>query len=115
MKAISTHAIITGIRSKQDRSLSLTVSTPELSSSEKTAFLDLQGLNSQVVIAPLDEEAQEVVEVEEKMDGKTPSQRLRGALWVYWNQKKRDKYPDFESFYRSQMERFIDSVKSQIE
>ena len=45
MKAIKTSVIITGVRSKVDRSLGITLSTPELSTEERSEFMNLQGVN----------------------------------------------------------------------
>ena len=45
MKTIQTQAVITSIRSKVDKSLGLSIETPELSTEEKVAFMNLQGLN----------------------------------------------------------------------
>ena len=43
---------------------------------------------------------------------KTPSQRLRACLFVLWEQQ--GKKGDFESFYRSKMERVIEWVKEKL-
>lgn len=110
MNTITTSAVITGIRSKVDRSLGLSVATPELSSQEKTAFLDLQGMNVYLTIKPMDEES-EPLNIEEKMEGKKPSERLRSVIFVLWNAKYREKYPDFDVYYKMMMEKFIDNVK----
>ena len=111
-KAIQTSAVITSINSKVDKSLSLRIATPELSSIEKTVFLDLQGINVSLLIVP--EDGGEMVEVEEKIEGKSHSQRLRGALFVFWKRKYQESYPDFEVFYRTRMDRFIENVKEVI-
>ncbi len=39
MKSIVTQSVIEGIRAKKDRSLSLTISTPELSVQEEATFM----------------------------------------------------------------------------
>ncbi len=46
---------------------------------------------------------------------KTQSQRLRGALFIYWDKKvkHKGKFNNFEDFYRYQLERIIDGVKRQ--
>lgn len=45
--------------------------------------------------------------------GKTPSHRLHNVLYVYWNQDKKG-YDDFQDFYKSQMEIFINDIKSKL-
>lgn len=44
---------------------------------------------------------------------KSPSQRLRAVLYIYWQQRT-DKTQDFELFYRRWMERTIESIKQQL-
>jgi hypothetical protein len=44
---------------------------------------------------------------------KTSAQRLRATLFVYWKQKGQQ--GDFEVFYREQMEKIIDWLKSKLE
>lgn len=46
-------------------------------------------------------------------DDKTPSQRLRAVLFVYWKQLKGEQ--DFDSFYKFQMEKLIEQVKEKLE
>ncbi len=111
MNTIFTSAVITGISSKVDRSLSLRVATPELTSHQKTAFLDLQGVNVNLTIKPMDEAPEEEMNIEEKMEGKRPSERLRSVIFVLWKSKYTEKYPDFDVYYRMMMEKFIDNVK----
>ena len=58
-------------------------------------------------------------EIQLEQGEKSPSQRLRGALFVFWDQnvrgKKNDAYSiDFELFYRQQMDRIISQVKERL-
>ena len=62
---------------------------------------------------------EDLPEIQLEEGEKSPSQRLRGALFVYWDQnirgKKADAYSvDFELFYRRQMEKIIDQVKERL-
>ena len=50
----------------------------------------------------------------EKTDGKTPSQRLRAVLFVYWKQHKQ-KEIEFDIFYVRYMNRLIDQIKEKLE
>jgi len=113
MKTLQLTAIITGIRSKVDRSLGLSIATPELSSEEKTAFLDIQGMNVELTIKPVDEEST-VMSIDGQFDGKRPSERLRGSIYVLWKKKHQGKWTDPEAFYRYLMERIITQVQDQI-
>ena len=50
----------------------------------------------------------------EKTDGKTPSQRLRAVLFVYWKQHKQ-KEIEFDIFYVRYMNRLIEQIKEKLE
>ena len=50
----------------------------------------------------------------EKTDGKTPSQRLRAVLYVYWKQHKQ-KDIEFDIFYLKYMNRLIDKIKDKLD
>lgn len=112
MKTIKTNAIITGIRAKVDRSLGLTISTPELNNREKVAFMELQNINCNVLFEPLEEKA-EILEVKGETETKTSSKRLRSVLYVWYTQLgKKEK---FEDFYKNKMEHIIDLIKAKLE
>lgn len=113
MRAISLGIVIDGIRAKKDRSLGLSISTPEMTVQEKTLMFELQGVNCHATIQPLDEEFPEIVEVKAETDRKTASSRLRGILWVLWDKRGRD--GDFDVFYRQQIEKVIERIKSLVD
>ena len=110
MKTISTHLVITGIRSKVDRSLGLTCSTPELSTDERALFMEIQGINLEALFKPTEEKT-DLKEVTGEFGEKKPSQRLRAVLFILW--KQRGEKEDFEVFYKIQMEKVIDKVNYQ--
>lgn len=113
MKSIQTQAVITGIRSKVDRSLGLTLSTPELEINEKALFMELQGLNVELTITPTEEANPETEKINKEMNTKTASQRMRAVLFVYW--KQLGEKETFEEFYRNYMEKLIDFVKGKLD
>jgi len=112
MKAIKTNAIITSITAKQDRSLGLRVATPELTPDEKVAFMNLQGINTVMLIEPMDEAPEEIIQVEKDTNQKSQSQRMRSVLFILWKQEGgRGK---FEDYYWSKTEKFIEFLKEKI-
>lgn len=113
MKSIQTQAIITGVRSKVDRSLGISLSTPELSTNEKALFMELQGLNVDLLITPTEEKNVEVEKIDKDVNTKTSSQRLRAVLFIYW--KQAGEQGTFEDFYRLHMEKLIDFIKGKLE
>lgn len=113
MKSIQTQAVITGVRSKVDRSLGISISTPELTTNEKALFMELQGLNIDLLITPREEANVEVEKIDKEIETKTSSQRLRAVLFIYWKQSGEKE--TFEDFYRKHMEEFIDFVKGKLD
>lgn len=113
MKTIKLNAVITGIRSKVDRSLGLSVSTPELSVNERALFMELQGLNVDLTIVPLEEANPEVEKIDRDVETKTQSQRLRAVIFIYW--KQLGEKETFEEFYRVTTEKLITFIKSKLE
>lgn len=45
---------------------------------------------------------------------KTPSQRLRGVLFVYWKEVKDGKGGSFDTFYRDTLEKLITAYKEKL-
>lgn len=110
MKAIDIHHAQAGsILSRCDGSLKLTYITPELLPSQAAALLPLHGKNVRLTIIPEDVEPEEMVAVTTERDTKTPSQRLRGVLFIHWEQQGRQGL--FDTFYAQRMEAIIDGYK----
>ncbi len=113
MKAVTCPVILSSAATRSDGSLSLKFSTPELEASEKTAFFELLNLNLKLLLQPADGEPVELKEVKGQFDRKTPSQRLRAVLFVFW--KQADSTGDFEDFYRKRIDDVIDMFKKKLE
>ena len=113
MKTIKTNAVITSLRSKVDRSLGLTVATPELTSEEKAEFMNLQGVNVDITVEPIDEVPAEIYKVKKKTGSKTQSQRIRAVLFILW--KNEGEPDDFETYYRNKTEGYIELLKDRID
>lgn len=117
MKAIKTPLIITSIRSKKDKSLSFSATTPELQSEEAVEFMHLQGINLEALLNPIDHELTEEIKVKSDLDVKTPSQRLRSSLYVYFKklEENGNDVGDFADFYHRRMEKLIEFIKTKID
>jgi len=69
--------------------------------------------NLKCLFQPVDAEPAELKEVKGEFDHKSPSQRLRGVLFVMFKQKS---VPgEFEDFYRKEMETVINRYKKELE
>lgn len=109
MKAITCDVILSGIRTRNDGSISITLATPELEAEDITAFASLRNTNLAMLLQPLGQEPKELKEIKGEFDTKTPSQRLRSVLYVLW--KETDGTGEFEDFYRRRMNSIIDKIK----
>ena len=112
MKTLKVNTIITGIRSKVDRSLGLTLSTPKLSTEERAEFMNLQGISCMATFQPLEEKV-ESLEIKGEVSTKTQSQRIRAVLFLLWRQAGEKE--DFEDFYRNKTEQIIEHLKSKLD
>jgi hypothetical protein len=112
MKALTCPVILTSASTRADGSLGLRLATPELKPDEKTAFFELQGSNLRMLLQPEEGEPAELKDVKGEFDTKTPSMRLRATLFVWWKQQQEP--GEFEDFYRRNMEKLIEYVKTKL-
>ena len=113
MKALSVDAIFTSFGSRADGSLSFRGSTPELTTTEKVALMDTHGRVVKLLIQPIGEDAEELIEVKAPLGFASPSKRLRAILFVQFKQQKLMD-TTFDQFYTSAIELYIDRIKSQL-
>ena len=114
MKNVQVPAILEKITTLKDGSVRLLFETQELDAANCTILLGMRLSLGWLIFAP--QEQREFYIPDEKLhrkDEKTPSQRLRGALFVLWDQKKPT--ASFNEFYESKMSGFIEGIKEQIE
>lgn len=118
MKSIEVEGVIGRLSSRADKSLNFSVHTPELSVEERSAFFEFQDVPARFFIKPLTEAIDGMVDIQKDLLRKTPSQRLRGVLFVWFKQLAAANQiaPDtlFEDFYSQRMNGFVEEVKSQL-
>lgn len=102
-------AYFVGFNSKVDGSYSLRFTTQELQSDEVSNFHNLRNAIGWLVFAENKKEI-EIPNKEVLDTSKTPSQRLRACIYLYWEQC--GKVGDFEVFYRDMMNNYITHTKS---
>ncbi len=104
------------VNSRVDGSVMFRVITPELTLDQRATLLGFHGTNARVMIEPLDAPSDGLDEVTTEMHVKTPAQRLRAVIFVHFKHvASKDNSigtPDFEGFYRTQMEKVITGYKS---
>ena len=111
LQAIQINGVIEGCRTRQDRSLGLTVGTSELTSEEKMVVMDLQNIACAMTIKPL-EDCGVTREIKTELSKKTQSERIRAAIFVFWHQVGEP--GSFDSFYQSETEKIINVLKSKL-
>jgi hypothetical protein len=75
--------------------------------------MDCTNTNLKMLLQPLDQEPAQLKEVKGQFDTKTPSQRLRAVMYVWFRQSKAQ--GEFEDFYKREMERIIETYKGHLE
>lgn len=106
-------ASIVGFTPRQDRSWKITFETRELPGEEVAVLADNYQGEGWLVYSPNREVVRADVPEEPAEPGvKTPSERLRDVIYIYW--KQRGGKGDFESFRRTVTEQFIEYIKSKL-
>lgn len=114
MRAIDIkHAAIGTVTSRVDGAVSFRVITPELTLDQRATVLGLHGKNVRCMVEPIDVPVEGLDEVDAPSDLKSPSERLRAVLFVWWKQTKDS--GAFLEFYHSKMDKIIDWAKSHLE
>lgn len=116
--SFSLNAILAGFNSRADGSLSLRFVTPELTPNEVMEVA--KNVNTSGVLSFVDKgltNEPPLLTVDKELNEKTPSQRLRGAIWVLCEKtlKHKPTTSEFNDFYRDYMEKILTVVKSKME
>jgi len=113
MKAIHLqHSYIKGARALNDKSLSITLGTPELTPEEKAAVMELINEDCETFFNPLKQNDGEMT-VTSEVERKSPSKRFRSVLFKYWIQLG-SPGKVFEVWYVQYMEKLIDNIKERL-
>lgn len=112
-------AILESYRSLKDKTIKLVFETQEPTPeqltqialhNQKFGFLAFKEDNYKET----EKEELEKLNSEYEDTSKTPSQRLRSVLFVWWKQDNKG-YKDFKDFYNHYMEAYINNVKSKLD
>lgn len=101
------------VTSRQDHSAVFRVNTPELLPSQAGALMALHGRAVRVAIFPHDGDAEEKMTIKTVKAGRSPSQKLRAALYTLHQQQEISE--PFQPWYERQMQTLIESVNKQLE
>lgn len=108
---------IESISTRKDKTLKVTIGTQELSPSETGAVFNLNqdfcyfGIKQE----PFTKDEEDTIDnlKTDYENLKTPSQRLRGILYVLYNQDNKG-YKDFTTYYVAEMDRICEHFKSRL-
>ncbi len=113
MKPIQLQATLEGIGHRKDGSDTLRFCTQEQSPEQQLITLEYFQRFGWLMFSPEQFEEADIPKEQATDKTKTESQRLRAVLFILWKQKS--KQPDFDTYYKQQMERIIDTVKDKLE
>jgi len=107
-----TQSVVDKVQTMVDGGVKLTLVTQELSPHEMTELFALKGKLGWMLFKSAVIKETEVPEepAQEFKTDKTPSQRLRAALYVYWD-KSTNKSKPFDALYKEWMEKKISEIK----
>ena len=114
-KVIQFGGILDGAVMKKDQTLSLKIGTAEMHPNDMAQIFNLANRQIWVALAETaltkaDLNIPEVVP--EFKNDKTPSQRLRNTLYIYW--KQIESTQDFDTYYRRYCEKQIEVIKDKL-
>src|SRR3990167_11061367 len=107
--------VIEKVTTLSDHSLKISVATQEIISPEENAkIFNLYNKLMWFAVseAPVDPTSIELPDIKLERGEKSPSERMRGVLYILWEQSKNTL--TFEQFYREQMSRITDKLKEKI-
>lgn len=112
------HVILGGqiikVTTTQDRSIKITFETQEVTLEQAAYMLTLNQDFGFLLFskAPFNENnLPEIPEEIELPGGKSKAQRLRGVLFRLWKEKYEKQYPEFDIYYKHELEKIIDHFK----
>jgi hypothetical protein len=108
-------AQIDSAKANNDRTLSLKVDTQELSSEDTSKIFEFFQKQVWLTISEtsITREQLNIPEVVEDMEKKSPSQRLRDRMFVFWKDRKAS--DNFDSWYKAQLEKIGENYLSKVQ
>lgn len=103
------------ISRRKDKSVKLSLETRELNHGEILTLMSLEGQEMWMCLAPNAEQL-EIPKERAEVDEKSPSERLRNVLFVYYKQEtEAGRYVGlFDTFKREKYEKLIEFIKGKL-
>ncbi len=113
--AIQIPAVLTGFSTKVDGSLTIRITTNEVNNDDVLQVRSMQGQFGYFMFAPNKFNETDLPKKQAEDVSKSPSKKLKSALYVYFMQKtKNGTSSDFERYYNDYMEQRINEVKEKL-
>lgn len=114
-KIFQAPAIVKKITTLVDGGLSVMLHTQEMQSKDETRLFQYRNLPVWFLLkSEKFQKLPDLPEIKVEKNQKTPSERLRGVIFKYW-EKRTSSTEDFDTFYRKQMENLIDAYKEKLD
>lgn len=115
MSLFQVPAIIRKIQSLKDRSFKLSIECQELPPQEMVSVFELNEKEGWLVFSENDIDKSNIPEenAPEFKNDKSPSQRLRSVVFVYWD-KMTDKKIPFDTYWKMWVEKQINNIKDKL-
>lgn len=110
---IQVPAIFTGFSTRADGGATMRFATNELKADDFGMLAKMHNEFGYVMFKPNEYTDEDIPKGDATDERKSPSQRLRGVLFVWWEQL--GKPGEFEGFYRMQIDKIIMSVKDKLD
>lgn len=107
-------AIVDGVTLKKDSTLSIRLGTQEMTPEESAEVFKMG--NRQIWVGLCETGIAQLdipKEINEFENDKSPSERLRNVLWVYWKENMKGE-GEFETFRKGYMNKIIDNIKEKL-
>lgn len=114
MSKFQIEAILEGVTPLKDGGVSLRFHTNEVSKAHKVELMEYYQSFGWLLFSANELKDTDIPkEKANNENGKSSSQRLRAVIFILWQQ--RGASGDFETYYKQQMEKVIDTIKSNLE
>jgi hypothetical protein len=109
---------VENITTRKDNTVKITLGTQELSPGKASELFSMMNRLTMTYISPKDsidqKEMDQVDKVDPELGGKTQSQRIRNVLYKLYEQGN-EGFKDFETYYKSKTNAYIDHLKAKIQ
>jgi hypothetical protein len=111
-------ALIESITTRKDKTIKITIGTQELTPADAAKIFYLNQQFCYMALKPepfTREESESIDSLKADLDNsKTPSQRLRGILYLNYQQDNKG-YKDFTTYYIAEVERICEHYKNKLD